>query len=136
MSSQTNTIEKKMINCGFKPLAYQCKRSVCKKADNPSIMTKIAKVQAAQAAKITYRIMAPVQLSLCKPFDKTMFHNTSDNSEKNHTKHRQVTKDHTQQNKCRKTHEHEQETKPTNGDRKRCARLYSKRIQWYELIDG
>lgn len=61
-------------------LAYQCKRRVCKKADKPSIMTKMARVKTAQAANTTYSMIEPVASELWRPLDNTMFHNTSDNS--------------------------------------------------------
>lgn len=108
----------------------------------------------AQAAKIMYRKIAPVQLSLANPLDKTMFHNTSDNSEKiaifmlkpSNVLSRSIAKtaeyslfgkidSKEKKNEC-STYEHEQETRPTNVNRKRCVRWYSKHIQWYESIDG
>merc|ERR1719429_355631 len=51
-----------------------------KKAESPSISTKIAKVAAAQKAKMGTSITAPVQL-LENPILVTMFHKTSDNWE-------------------------------------------------------
>lgn len=40
-------------------LTYQCKRSVCRKADRPSIITRMAKVPAAQQAKNMNILTAP-----------------------------------------------------------------------------
>lgn len=62
---------------------YQCKRSVCKNADKPSITTSIAKLKNAQAANIKYKNTAPVYNSPFNPIDNTMVHNTSDNSVEN-----------------------------------------------------
>lgn len=38
----------------------QCKRRVCKKADNPSIMTKMATVNTAHAQNTKYKNIAPI----------------------------------------------------------------------------
>lgn len=86
------------------PSTYQCKRKVCKNADNPSMATKMPNVhtiyesiqkiskkrmsknesavdyEPAQTEKIMYNAMEPTQLSLCNPLDKIILHNTSDNS--------------------------------------------------------
>lgn len=61
-------------------IAYQCKRSVCKKAERPSINTKMPTVSTPQNPKMIHRIMPPYQLSMTKPWRRTMFHSTSANS--------------------------------------------------------
>lgn len=78
--------------------------------------------------------MDPTALSLCKPFDNTMLHKTSDNSDfKNNYK--------ISMNMwlawgvAGNTHEHEQAIEPTSADRKLCVKLYSKRIRSCGLID-
>lgn len=61
---------------------YQCKRNVCKKADKPSIITRIAIVNIAQNAKITNNAIPPTGDVPDKPCCNTIFHNTSDNSKR------------------------------------------------------
>lgn len=65
-----------------KLFVYQCKRNVCKNAESPSIITNIANVKVAQMEKNTYNLTEPTKVSSVKPICSTMFHNTSDNSEK------------------------------------------------------
>jgi hypothetical protein len=38
---------------------YQCKRKVCKNAESPSIVTRIAMVKPAQGANIAHVVIAP-----------------------------------------------------------------------------
>lgn len=61
-------------------ISYQCKRSVCKKADKPSIKTNIAMVSTLQKAKMTHKQTPPYQLSMTKAWRNTISHNTSANS--------------------------------------------------------
>ena len=59
----------------------QCRRNVCKNADNPSIITRMANVKRDHAPNIKYTIIGPLtDPDDCKPIFKTMFHKTSDNS--------------------------------------------------------
>lgn len=111
---------------------YQCKRNVCKKADKPSIMTKIDKVKPAHAAKIKKRIIPPTQLSLCKPFDNTMFHNTSDNSVRQFQNYKKNCLSRIMKIDA---YEHGPMTKPTNEDKTLYAKWYSKHIQLCEWPD-
>lgn len=69
-----------MIMIIKKPYAYQCNRSVCRNADRPSIMTKIASVNMDHKPNMMYNLMAPQCVSLVRPILKTMFHSTSDSS--------------------------------------------------------
>lgn len=61
----------------------QCKRNVCKKADSPSISTRILMVRSAHTANIAHKKNPPTQLSDCNPKRNTMFHSTSANSVSN-----------------------------------------------------
>ena len=58
----------------------QCSLSVCKKADNPSIHSRITMVATAQNANRLKMIIQPQYALIFKPSRRTMFHNTSDNS--------------------------------------------------------
>lgn len=60
--------------------SYQCKRKVCKNADNPSISTKMAKVREAQIANVIYNAIPPWKPWTIRPLLNTIVHNTSDNS--------------------------------------------------------
>lgn len=66
---------------------YQCKRKVCKNADNPSIITNIPSVKTAQTPKKIYILTTPIYVGSVNPICNTMFHNTSDNSAKQYLSH-------------------------------------------------
>lgn len=65
----------------------QCKRKVCKKADNPSIKIRMARVKRAHAPKVMNNMIDPLTVSVCfRPIDRTMLHNTSESSGENEIK--------------------------------------------------
>lgn len=71
------------INLNFQLFGYQtyqCRRSVCRNAERPSIKTKMPTVKTAQKANTTVKKMPPSQPSLFKPRDKTIVHKTSASS--------------------------------------------------------
>lgn len=53
---------------------------MCKKADNPSIITNIAIVNTDQVPKVKYNKIEPLYDSLINPAFKTIFHKTSESS--------------------------------------------------------
>ena len=59
---------------------YQCNLNVCKKADNPSISTNMARVKNAQTANITYNTMAFTAEPPLRPIVNKRCHNTADSS--------------------------------------------------------
>jgi len=61
---------------------YQCKRSVCKKAERPSISTRMPTVRIAQKPKTNHNQIPPIHEFSIRPLDMTILHKTSDNSEK------------------------------------------------------
>lgn len=61
---------------------HQCKRNVCKNADKPSIMTRIAMVNTDQAAKVKYKAIGPKFEFKSKPLRRTIVQSTSDSSRK------------------------------------------------------
>lgn len=64
----------------FSQTTYQCSRRQWRKADRPSIRTKIAMVRVAQMANVIQRAIPPTQPSNISPLRNTMFHSTSDSS--------------------------------------------------------
>lgn len=59
---------------------YQCRRKACRKADKPSMTSRMATVSTANAAKMMKMVMRPVQLLLLSPLSITMVQRTSDSS--------------------------------------------------------
>lgn len=59
---------------------HQWRRRVCKNADKPSIITRIARVNKAQAPNTKYSIIAPLYEDWRSPMERTMFHSTSESS--------------------------------------------------------
>lgn len=60
---------------------YQCNRSACKKADRPSMMSRMATVRTPKKKKTMVRRKKPPKLLEERPMRITMDHSTSDNSE-------------------------------------------------------
>lgn len=59
--------------------SYQCKRSVCKKADRPSIKTRIPMVRTPQNAKMIHKATPPSHPFTVNACRRTISHNTSAN---------------------------------------------------------
>jgi hypothetical protein len=92
----------------------------------------MAKVNKAQAPNVMYSVIAPLtgDSDAFNPICSTMFHKTSDNSEK---LEKLISRD-SEENL--NTHEHGPTKEPTNEDRKQYERLYSKHIQLCGWLDG
>lgn len=67
-------------------IIYQCKRSVCKNADRPSISTRIPIVRTAQKPKTNHNQIPPIHEDRIRPLVITIPHNTSDNSKRMYNK--------------------------------------------------
>lgn len=65
---------------------YQCNRSACKKADKPSIMSRMATVRTPKKEKTMVRRKKPPKLLEERPTRITMDHSTSDSSEQEEEK--------------------------------------------------
>lgn len=65
---------------------YQCRRKACRKADKPSMTSRMATVSTAKAAKMMKTTMSPTQLLLFNPLCITIVQRTSDNSAKGNNK--------------------------------------------------
>lgn len=59
---------------------YQCRRKACRKAESPSMTSRMATVSTANAAKMMKMAMRPAQPLLLSPLCITMVQRTSDSS--------------------------------------------------------
>lgn len=63
-------------------ITYQCRRNACRKAESPSMTSRMATVSTANAAKMMKMMIRPAQLLLLNPLCITMLQRTSDSSVK------------------------------------------------------
>lgn len=68
------------VCCGWVPVSYQWRRRACRKADSPSMMSRMATVSVAKAEKIIERPKNPPPLLEERPRRITMDQRTSDSS--------------------------------------------------------
>lgn len=66
--------------------SHQCRRRACRKADSPSMMSRMATVRVAKAEKMIDRAKNPAPLREDRPRCITMVQSTSDNSAHTHTR--------------------------------------------------
>lgn len=77
-------------------VSNQCRRRACRKADSPSMTSRMATVRMAKAAKMIERPKNPPPLRDDRPKCMTMDHRTSDSSAHTHTQNNAITTTYTQ----------------------------------------